>query len=137
MKTVGKLVEKCEKRLAANIQAYEDNKDYERLRLYGELITSSIYNLKKGMSSARIPNYHSEDQEFAEIPLDPKKSPQENAQYYFKCYGKARTAFNYAVSQIENLKIELSWLESVMLAIERVKTAASFMIFASFMSRDT
>jgi predicted ribosome quality control (RQC) complex YloA/Tae2 family protein len=124
MKTVGKLVEKCEKRLAANIQAYEDNKDYERLRLYGELITSSIYNLKKGMSSARIPNYHSEDQEFAEIPLDPKKSPQENAQYYFKCYGKARTAFNYAVSQIENLKIELSWLESVMLAIERAENSS-------------
>jgi len=123
MKTVGKLIEKCEKRLAANVQSYEENKDYERLRLFGELVTSSIYSLKKGMSSARIRNYYAEGEEYEEIPLDPQKSPQENAQHYFKSYGKARTAFNYAAGQIESLKKELSWLESVMLAIESAENS--------------
>jgi len=70
------------------------------------------------MTSARIRNYYSEGEEYAEIPLDPQKSPQENAQYYFKRYGNARTAFNYATGQIDILKKELAWLESVMLAIE-------------------
>jgi len=118
MKTVGKFIDKCEKRLTANVQVYEENRDYERFRLFGELIPSSIYSLKKGMTSARIRNYYSEGEEYAEIPLDPQKSPQENAQYYFKRYGKARTAFNYATGQIDILKKELAWLESVMLAIE-------------------
>lgn len=123
-KTVGKYIEKCEKRLAANIQAFEENKNYEQLRLYGELITSSIYALKKGMDHARISNYYSESGEYVEIPLDPQKSPQDNAQYYFKRYAKARNAFNYANGQIESLKKELSWLESVMLAIENAEDSS-------------
>lgn len=121
VKTVGKYIEKCEKRLAASVQTYEENKDYERLRLFGELITSGIYDLKKGMSSARIRNYYSEGETYEEIPLDPRKSPQENAQFYFKRYSKARTAFHYAEQQIENLRKELSWLESVMLAVENAE----------------
>jgi len=118
VKTVGKLIEKCERRLSINVQAYEENKNFEQFRLFGELITSSIYALKKGMNSARIRNYYAEGEEYAEIPLDPHKTPQDNAQHYFKRYGKARTAFNYAKSQIESLKKELLWLESVMLSIE-------------------
>ena len=104
--------------MSINVQAYEENKNFEQFRLFGELITSSIYALKKGMNSARIRNYYAEGEEYAEIPLDPHKTPQDNAQHYFKRYGKARTAFNYAKSQIESLKKELLWLESVMLSIE-------------------
>lgn len=123
-KTVGKYIEKCEKRLSANVQVYDENKDYERFRLFGELITSSIYTLKKGMDSARLRNYYAEDEEYVEIPLDPQKSPQDNAQYYFRRYAKAKNAYNYAKSQIEILKKELSWLESVMLAIENAEDSS-------------
>lgn len=124
MKTVARHIKKCEKRLAANVQVYEENKDYEKYRLYGELITSSIYMLRKGMSSARILNYYCEDEKYEEIPLDPQKSPQENAQHYFKRYAKARTAFSYAKNQVETLRKELAWLESVMFAIENAENSS-------------
>jgi len=123
-KTVGKYIEKCEKRLSANVQVYEENMDYERFRLFGELITSSIYALKKGMNSARLRNYYAEGEEYVEIPLDPQKSPQDNAQYYFRRYAKAKNACNYAKNQIESLKKELSWLESVMLALENTEDSS-------------
>lgn len=123
-KTVGKYIEKCEKRLSANVQVYDENKDYERFRLFGELITANIYALKKGMNMARLHNYYAEGEEYVEIPLDPQKSPQDNAQYYFRRYEKAKNAYNYAKSQIESLKKELTWLESVMLAIENAEDSS-------------
>jgi len=123
-KTVSRFIEKCEKRLAANIQTCEENRDYEKYRLYGELITSSIYLLKKGMRSARILNYYSGDEKYEEIPLDPQKSPQENAQHYFRRYAKARNAFNYARGQTEALKKELAWLESVMFSIDNAENSS-------------
>ena len=46
---VSKLLEKSEKRLAINLQTYEENKNYDDLRLSGELLTANIYALSKGM----------------------------------------------------------------------------------------
>jgi len=117
-KTVSKLLEKCEKRLEVNLATYEENKDYDRFRLFGELITANIYALTKGMDKATVINYYSESGETVDIPLDKEKSPQQNAQQYFKKYNKARTAFLYAQKEIESLKDEISYLESILFAIE-------------------
>lgn len=126
VKAVGKHIEKCEKRLTINVQHFEENRDYERFRLYGELITSNIYALEKGMDKARLLNYYSDSEEYADIPLDKDKNPQGNAQYYFKRYNKARSAFNYSRGQIETLKSELSYLESVMFAVENAEDNNQF-----------
>lgn len=117
-KTVSKFLEKCEKRLGINLATYEENKDYDKFRLFGELITANIYSISKGMEKAQVINYYSEDGETVDIPLDKEKSPQQNAQRYFKKYSKARSAFLYAQKEIELLKQEISYLESILFAIE-------------------
>ncbi|HBR02717.1 MAG TPA: fibronectin/fibrinogen-binding protein, partial [Ruminiclostridium sp.] len=118
LKLVEKQLEKCEKRLAVNLQTYESSKGFGDLRLYGELLTANIYTLSKGMDRALVSNYYSESGETAEIPLSIDKTPQQNAQAYFKKYNKARTAFKYSEKEIEVLKAEITYLESVIFAIE-------------------
>ncbi len=115
---VSKLLEKSEKRLAINLQTFEENKNYDEFRLFGELITANIYSLSKGMDTANIMNYYSEQNESVEIPLNKDKTPQQNAQTYFKKYNKARTAFLYAQNEIAVIREEISYLESVLFAIE-------------------
>ncbi|NMA66722.1 MAG: fibronectin/fibrinogen-binding protein [Clostridiaceae bacterium] len=118
LKLVEKLLGKSTKRLAINIETYEVNKDYDNFRLYGELITANIHSLKKGMDKATLVNYYSETGDMVEIPLDINKSPQQNAQSYYKKYSKAKTAYSYAEKQIEIIKTEISYLESIIFAIE-------------------
>ncbi len=120
-KLIEKQLEKCEKRLGINLGTYETNKNYEELRLMGELLTAHIYALSKGMDKASVVNYYSETGETMDIPLNKDKSPQENAQGYFKKYNKARTAFLYAQKEIEALKSEISYLESVLFAIDNAE----------------
>lgn len=118
IRVVGRHLEKCEKRLAINLQTYEENKTFENVRKQGELITANIHALSKGMESARVFDYYSEAGEYADIPLNKLKSPQENAQIYFKKYNKARNAFAYAEKELETLKTEAAYLENVLFALE-------------------
>ncbi len=120
-KVVAKHLERCEKRLAINLQTYEESKCYDDLKLFGELITANIYALSKGMDKAKVVNYYSETGESIEIPLSKDKNPQENAQLYFKKYNKARTAYQYAQKEIDLLKHEIAYLESVLFAIENTE----------------
>lgn len=119
--SVSKLLEKSEKRLAINLATYEENKNYDELRLFGELITANIYALSKGMENASLVNYYSESNETVDIPLDKNKNPQQNAQAFFKKYNKARTAFLYAKNEIGVLQDEISYLESVLFAVENAE----------------
>lgn len=121
VKAMEKHIEKCEKRLAFNVQSFEENTDYDRFRLYGELITSNIYSLEKGLDQAHLLNYYADGEEYMDIPLNKDKNPQDNAQYYYKRYYKSRSAFNYAKGQLVTLKSELSYLESVMFSIENAE----------------
>ncbi|NLV86336.1 MAG: hypothetical protein GX025_03860 [Clostridiales bacterium] len=64
-------------------------------KLYGELITANMYRIKKGDRVLIADNYYSDKGEKIEIPLDPLKTPQQNAAKYFRDYNKAKTAREY------------------------------------------
>ena len=49
-----------------------------------------------------------------EIPLDPLKTPQQNAAKYYKDYNRAKTAEQVLTVQISRGKQELEYLESVL-----------------------
>lgn len=88
--------------------------EMQLLNLYGELITSNIYSIKKGDSSARLLNYYSENEEYLEIPLNENKSPSENAQGYFKKYNKLKKSEENAKIQIKLAEEEEQYLQSVL-----------------------
>ena len=113
VKLVKNCIDRCEKKLAIQQDKLRDVADREKLQLYGELITANIYCIPKGSKVATVSNYYSENGECIDIPLDENKTPQDNAQRYFKQYSKAKSTYTNTVQQLEESTNELNYLESV------------------------
>lgn len=96
--------------------------DRDKLRIYGDLITSNQYKLEKGAAFAELENFYDEAMPLVRIKLDPALSPSQNAQKYYKEYRKARTAEEKLTEQIEQAQSELSYLDSVFEELSRAAT---------------
>ena len=95
--------------------------EMEKFKLWGDLITASIYMLNKKAAFCEVTNYYSEELETVKIPLDSKLTPSQNAARYYKKYTKLKTARSILTEQIAKAKEELSYLESVEEAMARVE----------------
>lgn len=104
-------IERCEKKLELYADALNATSSMEEARLYGELLTANLHQLKGGMGSAAVLNYYAEPQETIAIPLDAKLTPGENAQRYYKKYQKLKAARDMALVQREQTLAELAYLE--------------------------
>jgi predicted ribosome quality control (RQC) complex YloA/Tae2 family protein len=96
----------------------EDAKKAEQFQLYGELLTANIFNAKKGMKEITVVNYYNEDGASISIPMDPRKTPSENAQKYFTKYQKAKNSVNIVKEQIEIAKAEAAYFDSLLQQVE-------------------
>lgn len=118
-------LERCEKKIRIHAETLEENADYDKYRLYGELILANIYSLKKGMDRCSLLNYYAEGESYADIPLDENRTPQENAQWYYKKYNKAKNAHAYAGEQLKHSRRELDYLENVLYSLEEADSSES------------
>lgn len=91
--------------------------DRETMRRYGDIITSNLYAMKRGMTVLRAADYYDPDCREVEIPLDPLKTPQQNAAKYYKDYTKAKRAEEMLRIQLEKGRTELDYLNSVLESI--------------------
>lgn len=119
-KRVQTLVERTSKKLHSQEKELADCKDREELRIFGELLTANIAIVPKGAPSVTLPNYYEEMKE-VKIPLDVTRSPQQNAQSYFKKYQKAKTAEQMLAVQMEKGREELQYFESVLDSLDRAE----------------
>ena len=88
--------------------------DRERLRELGDILTTNLHTLKKGLSTARLQDYYDPELGEVEIRLDPLLAPQENAARYYRDYNKAKNAESALTLQIEKGEMDLNYLESVL-----------------------
>ncbi|RYM07230.1 fibronectin/fibrinogen-binding protein [Sporolactobacillus sp. THM7-7] len=93
----------------------------DTFRLYGELLTANMHRIRRGDHSAEAVNYYDERQSTVTIPLDPNRTPSENAQAYFKKYNKAKTAKRVVGEQIEQTKQEIVYFDGL---LQQVETAS-------------
>ena len=95
---------------------------------YGDLITASIYMIKKGDKQVELTDYEDwhEDGTYgtAVITLDGRLSPAANAQRYYKKYNKTKTARVELSKQIELGDAELRYIDSVFDALTHAETSA-------------
>ncbi len=112
---------KHERGLAFARERLVECKDYEKLQLYGELLTANIYRLSKGAKEAVVVNYYT-DQEVA-IPLDPTLTPQANAQAYYKKYAKQKRTIAISQKQVEEHEAALDYLGSIATALSLAEDA--------------
>ena len=96
-------------------------------KIKGELITSYIYMIEKGMESVEVANFYDPEYKNITISLNPNFTPSENAQKYFKKYNKMKTAKKEITSQIEITKEEINYLENIILSIENCENLAELM----------
>ncbi|MGI5900504.1 MAG: Rqc2 family fibronectin-binding protein [Christensenellales bacterium] len=119
-KTLSSALERCERKLAMQLEKREEIKNRDQLRVYGELIMSSIYNIKKGSRQAKVTDYYTEGLPEIEIPLDETLSPADNAQKYFKMYNKAKAAAELVEGQIKENQEEMEYLSALILNMEHI-----------------
>lgn len=109
---------KNEKKTEKLLHELEEADNSEQLKLFGELITANLYQIKKGFNEVKVINYYSESQDEVTIPLDPIKSPNENAQSYFKKYNKLKTSKKFIDTQLVKTKEENNYIDTILTQIE-------------------
>ena len=102
------------KKTAARERELLDTEKREQYRRRGDLITANIYRLKRGMDSFEATDYYDENCPQVIIPLDVRKTPQQNAAANYKLYSKAKTANGILTGLIAASKEEEAYLESVL-----------------------
>lgn len=112
---------KNEKKITKLIRTLEEAENAEQHQLFGELITANMYAIEKGMKKAEVVNYYDEDGATVTIPLNPQKTPSENAQSYFTRYTKAKNSVSIVKDQIEKAKAEVEYFDSL---LQQIQTAA-------------
>ena len=112
------LLQKNKKKLAKLVDELEQTKQMDKMNLYGELITSNMYQLKQGMDEFTTKNYYNE--ETVTIPLNPRKSPAENAQYYYKQYNRLKTRKAHAAEQIKATQDEIAYIETIQMQLNHI-----------------
>ena len=116
---VNKDVTRLKKKQDLYTESLDQTTGAETLRLSGELLTSSLYRLEKGLSEAVLENYYEDGCPPVTVPLDPHLTPSENAQAYFKKYAKAKNTRAALEARTSLVQEELDYLEGVKTALEQ------------------
>nr|WP_251026093.1 NFACT RNA binding domain-containing protein [Exiguobacterium sp. J17977] len=115
------LKSELEKNLLKRKRLLDDLKATERsdeLQKYGELLTTYLFQLEKGMSVAHVVDYYDEEGGMIDIPLNKLKTPNENAQAYYKKYNKLKVAKVEVQKQIELNDAEIEYLETLVAQLD-------------------
>lgn len=122
LKLILDLLKKYTKKLQ-NINAkLKECENMDNFKLYGELITANLYQIpNQKLSEVTLCNYYDNNKEIV-IPLDNSISPSLNAKKYFKKYNKLKTTLKIAQDQKEETLKDLSYLESIVYALEEVSS---------------
>ncbi|MDR2045370.1 MAG: NFACT family protein [Clostridium sp.] len=89
----------------------KDTLKRDTYRVYGELLNAYGYSVPPGSRSLEALNYHTN--ETVTIPLDPTRSPGENAQRYFQKYRKMKRTYEALTQLTQEVLAEIRHLESI------------------------
>lgn len=115
-KIVQTALERNRKKYDLQSKQLKDTLNRDKYRIYGELINTYGYNLEPGAKQLEALNYYTN--EMVKIPLDPTKTPGENAQKYFDKYNKQKRTFEVLSSLIQETQEDITYLESVSNALD-------------------
>ena len=109
--------DRAARKIGLQEQELAATRDRERLRQFGDIITSNLHAMEKGMSRLTAADFYDPECPQIHIPLDPLLTPQQNAAKYYKEYNKAKTAESILTLQLEKGRRDLDYLNSVLEAI--------------------
>lgn len=113
------------KKYDLQLKQIKDTENREKYKIYGELIHTYGYNVPENAKSMEALNYYTN--EMITIPLDPHKTPSENAKKYFEKYNKQKRTFEALTNLIIETKDEITYLESISTALDIARTENDLM----------
>ena len=113
------LTERISRRILAQREELATCAEKEHFKLCGDIISANMYSMKKGDSTLNADNFYEEGCPKITIELDTRKTPSQNAQYYYNEYKKCIKAESVLAVQIEKGEEELQYLDSVFDALTR------------------
>jgi predicted ribosome quality control (RQC) complex YloA/Tae2 family protein len=107
-KIVDKNISKNQTKLLKLKKEFEESKDRDKYKVYGDLIIAYMSRIQDFEDSVTVNNYYDDNKEI-EIPLDNRLSLSQNAQKYYKKYEKLKTAQVKINNQIKLTKQKLDY----------------------------
>ena len=115
-------IERISKKLVILQKTLSDSEKKDKFKICGDLLMANLYSISQGQEYAEAVNYYEDASPLVRISLDPKLTPSQNAQRYYKKYNKAKTAEIEAAKQIKAAESDLEYLESTLMSIESAET---------------
>lgn len=112
--------ERCEKKLALQLEKVDALEHADEWRIKGELITANLYRIKQG-ATAEVENFYKDGAPLETITMNPSKTPNENAQAFFKKYNKAKVSAEKAAVQAQHTSEELEYLRTIEDSLEQAQ----------------
>ncbi len=100
----------------------------EDLRRQGELLLANLHRPSPGDRSVTVEDYYREPPAPICIPLDPRLSPQKNAEGLFRNYKKIKRSREHIERRLAETDQEIFWLEGVALALAEARGGEEFLV---------
>ncbi len=112
---IKKSLSKTERRIAAVSRDLDSAGQADEYRRAGDLILANLTSLARGAGQAELTGY---DGGPVPVKLDPKRSPGQNAELYFKKYKKAKTGLAIIRERLRHAREERAYLKSGLTDLE-------------------
>ena len=122
MKAVKTAYERTVRKLAVQKEELAQTENREEIRRQAELITANMYRIKKGQSELICENYFEETYPQIHVPLDPLKTPQQNASALYKEFTRKKAAKEHLTVLISEGERQCDYLAAVLDEIERAES---------------
>ena len=122
MKTVKTAYERTVRKLSVQKEELAQTENREEIRRQAELITANMYRIRKGQRELLCENYFEEGYPEIAIPLDPLKTPQQNAAALYKEFTRKKAAKEHLTTLIGEGEKQCDYLAAVLDEIERAES---------------
>ncbi|MFD0897255.1 NFACT RNA binding domain-containing protein [Loigolactobacillus binensis] len=86
-------------------------------RIKGEILTTYLHQVKRGMTSITLPNFYA-DEAPLKISLSNQLSPSKNAQKYFTKYQKLKNSVHFVNEQLTTTQQEIDYFQGILTQID-------------------
>lgn len=117
-KVVESIYDKISKKIETYINKIQECEDYEKYKLYAELILANQYNIDVSMENIKLQNYYDENLELIDVPYIKDLSPIEVSQQYYKKYNKNKNTYEMLSNNLNEAIKEKDYLETVLTNLE-------------------
>lgn len=123
-KAVSTALKRLNKRLKHIDQQIDQCLNCEQEKQLGDLLLANLHVMKRGMKQIEVLDYYQDPPVVTTVELQSAKTPQENAELYFKRYRKGKRGLDHCQRRLEQTQLEIEWLEQISLQLDDQVTSA-------------